>query len=122
MVRLTVRGAADAAAARAVGKAIADSALVRASFFGGDPNWGRIFAAVGAVRTPIDPADFSVAYDGVVVAESGAATGADLDALAARLASGDFTVDVVVGDGPGGAEVLTADLTPDYVRFNGERS
>lgn len=122
VVRLAVRGAADAAAARMLGRVIADSALVRSSFFGGDPNWGRIVAALGTAPVAVDPARVAIAYEGVVVAEGGAPVGADLDAVAATMASGDFTVDVTVGDGTGVCEVLTTDLTPDYVRFNGERS
>ena len=31
---------------------------------------------------------------------------------------GDFTVGVGLGDGPGKADILTTDLTPDYVLFN----
>ena len=42
--------------------------------------------------------------------------------LLSTLQHGDFTVEVAIGDGPGRAMVLTTDLTPDYVRFNGERS
>lgn len=122
VVRLKVRGAADAATARTLGRLIADSALVRASFYGGDPNWGRLVAALGTASIPVDPTWVTIAYGGVVVADGGAPVGADLDALAATLTSGDFTVDVTVGDGPAAAEVLTTDLTPDYVRFNGERS
>ena len=46
----------------------------------------------------------------------------DEAALIETLASGDFVVDVVVGRGPGSATIVTTDLTPDYVVFNGERS
>jgi N-acetylglutamate synthase/N-acetylornithine aminotransferase len=40
----------------------------------------------------------------------------------ASIADGDFDVAISVGGGDGRATVLTTDLTPDYVRFNGERS
>ena len=122
IVRLVVRGAADAAQARRLGRLVADSALVRASFYGGDPNWGRILGALGTAPEPIVPDAVHVAYEGVQVAAGGVAVPCDTDALAARLGTGDFTVDVTVGTGPGVAEVLTTDLTPQYVVFNGERS
>jgi N-acetylglutamate synthase/N-acetylornithine aminotransferase len=35
---------------------------------------------------------------------------------------GDFVVDVSVGEGTGAATILTTDLTPEYVLFNGGRS
>ncbi len=122
VVTVRIDGATDAAAARRLGRSVADSALVRASFYGADPNWGRILAALGAARVPFDPAAVTVAYEGTVVARDGVAVpDVDLDAVAGAL-TGDFTVEVTVGDGLGRAEILTTDLTPDYVTFNGERS
>ena len=122
VVAIDVSGAVDDATARNAGRAMADSALVRASFFGGDPNWGRLLGALGASDVPFDPGAFAVSYEGVSVAADGVAvaypTGVVLDAMD----SGDLSVEVTIGDGPGRATVLTADLTPDYVLFNGERS
>ncbi len=122
VVTLRIRGAVDDDAARRLGRAVADSALVRASFYGADPNWGRILAALGAARIPFDPGKVTVSYQGTVVARDGMSVpGVDHDEVAAEL-RGDFTVEVVVGDGLGEAEILTTDLTPEYVTFNGERS
>ena len=119
VVKLRIRGAGDNESARNYGRAIADSALVRSSFYGGDPNWGRILAALGSCQ--IQPSDVSIAYEGVRVASQGCAYPFD-DQKLAKLLTGDFVVDVAVGGGEGAAEIVTTDLTPDYVRFNGERS
>ena len=107
VVRLKVRGAADArdgSGRRQGDRRLCPRAgvvLRRRPQLGSHPRCRRSGADTDR------PGISSVAYDGVVGGRSGAATGADLDALAARLASGDFTVDIVVGDGPGGADVLT---------------
>ena len=122
VVVIEVSGASDAATARMAGRHLADSGLVRASFFGGDPNWGRVIGALGAGPVDFDPREVAVAYAGVTVAAEGVAVPVDESALLATLARGDFTVSVSIGDGPGSAAVLTTDLTPEYVRFNGERS
>jgi glutamate N-acetyltransferase/amino-acid N-acetyltransferase len=122
VIALRVTGAVDDAAARAAGRAISDSALVRSSFYGGDPNWGRVLGALGASDVEFDPRRVSIGYAGVVVAAAGVAADHDEGALLDSLASGDFVVAVDLGAGPGDATVLTTDLTPDYVRFNGERS
>ncbi len=122
VVTLEVSGAADTATARALGRAVADSALVRASLYGGDPNWGRIVAALGATHLPYDPEAVAVSFAGVPVAGRGARLAYDDDALGATIATGDFTVGISVGDGPGSAAVLTCDLTPAYAVLNGERS
>lgn len=122
VVTLSVTGANDDDEARELGKFVADSDLVRASFYGGDPNWGRIFAALGAAPIRVDPDAISIRFEGVLVADGGTEAVFDEQALVERLAGGGFGVDVNVGPGSGQATVLTTDLTPEYVRFNGERS
>jgi glutamate N-acetyltransferase/amino-acid N-acetyltransferase len=119
VVMLQISGANDDDGARRLGRSIADSALVRSSFYGGDPNWGRILSVLGSSR--VDPAGVRIAYAGVVVADRGVGLPFDDQELAKRL-TGDFVVEVEVGSGPGRARVVTTDLTPEYVRFNGERS
>lgn len=121
VVTVQLSGAADDGVALDLARAVADSALVRASFFGADPNWGRVLAALGSTRIPFDPGAVTIAYGGVVVAEKGQEAGADL-AMVSDLLAGDFTVAIDLGGGPGECRLLTTDLTPDYVRFNGERS
>ena len=122
VVTLEIKGAATAAQARDLGRALADSALVRSAFFGGDPNWGRILGALGASGIPFEPDEVAVTFEGVPVAAGGVPLDFDEDALVTRVAKGDFAVGVRVGAGPAHARVLTTDLTPDYVRFNSERS
>ena len=121
VVTITVTGAGSDADARRIGMTIADSSLVRSSFYGADPNWGRVFGAAGVAGVDVDPDSIEIAYDGTVVASGGVGVSVDEDELSSRL-EGDFEVSVAVGDGPGSARIVTTDLTPDYVVFNGERS
>lgn len=121
VVTIDVRGASDDETALRLARAIADSALVRSSFYGADPNWGRLLAAMGSARIPFSVSDVSISYAGVMVAEDGVDAGVDADSLSSKL-EGDFTVEIGLGAGPGSCRLLTTDLTPEYVRFNGERS
>jgi glutamate N-acetyltransferase/amino-acid N-acetyltransferase len=121
VVVLEVRGALSDAEARRLGMVVADSALVRSSFYGADPNWGRVLGALGVAGVPVDVSSVEIAYEGTVICSGGVGVAVDEDALSERL-TGDFTVGIAVGDGPGTATVVTTDLTPDYVVFNGERS
>jgi glutamate N-acetyltransferase / amino-acid N-acetyltransferase len=121
VVTIEVSGAADDLAARRIGMAVADSALVRASFYGGDPNWGRILAALGVAGEKIEPDRIEISYAGTIVCANGARVDFDEESVASVLGE-DFTVGVVVGIGAGRATITTTDLTPDYVVFNGERS
>lgn len=122
VVTLTISGAESDADARRLGMAVADSVLVRASFYGGDPNWGRIYGALGVAGVSIDPAAVAVSYQGVPVASAGSAVHFDGVALRALMKEGPLDVHISVGDGPGHGTVVTTDLTPSYVIFNGEPS
>ena len=122
VVTMRIAGAADDRSAREIGKVVADSALVRSSFYGADPNWGRVLGALGVTGWELNPEDIEIAYAGVVVARSGVAVPFDEAPVIAELEKGDFELDIVVGTGPGVATIVTTDLTPEYVVFNGERS
>lgn len=121
VVTLELTGSSDDHSARTLGMTVADSALVRSSFFGADPNWGRVFAALGVAGIDLDPNAVEISYAGTTVCSGGRGVPFDEDAVSAEL-KGDFTVSIRLGDGPGRAAVVTTDLTPDYVNFNGERS
>ena len=121
VVTMAVTGATDDAAARNIGRKVADSVLVRSSFYGADPNWGRIVAALGEVDEEVDFGDLTVSFTGTTVVRKGAGVPFDEDAVSDTM-KGDFGVAVCVGSGPGTARVFTTDLTPEYVKFNGERS
>lgn len=122
VVMIDVVGAVDDAEARRAGRLVADSALVRAAFFGGDPNWGRLLGALGATDVKFDPSEFGIAYEGIDIARDGVAVAHDAQALHQAIAAGDFSVTMTVGSGAGKARVITTDLTPDYVNFNAEYS
>src|SRR5436305_10697218 len=66
LVEIQVVGGVSEAAARAVGRAIARSALVKTAIYGADPNWGRILAAAGAAGVPLAVVSLSLpaAVDG----------------------------------------------------------
>ncbi len=121
-ITVEVRGAADAAEARRVADAVAQSPLVKTAFFAGDPNWGRILAAVGRAGVPgLDIERVTIHLDEVRIVRAGAR---DPDyreeqgrAVMARDA---VTVDIDLGRGTRSARVWTCDLSYEYVRINAE--
>jgi glutamate N-acetyltransferase/amino-acid N-acetyltransferase len=122
VVKMCISGAEDDRTARRIGKAVADSALVRASFHGADPNWGRLLGVLGVTGIPIRQEDIEISYAGTVVAQHGVAVAFDETAVIGQLEKGDFELGIVVGTGSGTASIVTTDLTPEYVVFNSERS
>jgi len=103
--RIGVDGAASAAEAERVARAIANSPLVKTALFGRDPNWGRIAQAAG------------MALAGEEVDEIGAGS-IDAAELGADLAEAE--IGVRLGRGGGSAHVYFSDLGYEYVRINAE--
>ncbi|MDQ3771569.1 MAG: bifunctional glutamate N-acetyltransferase/amino-acid acetyltransferase ArgJ [Actinomycetota bacterium] len=119
LVRVRVKGARDEEHAVALGRAVAASDLWRAAVHGGDPNWGRVLAAVGSADRNLDLGAVSVSVGGELLFERGEPAGV-LAAAAAAMRDGEFSVEVMLGQGHGSAEVLTADLSEEYVTLNAE--
>jgi len=118
VVRVTVSGAADAASARLAARAIANSNLVKCSWYGADPNWGRVVSEAGASGAPFDLDRVSVAYGEITVCEGGSAFPHDAAAVRAYLEGRELEVHCDLGLGDGRAEILSADLTHAYVDEN----
>jgi glutamate N-acetyltransferase/amino-acid N-acetyltransferase len=150
VVRVEVSGARTGGEARAFGKAVVNSPLLKAAVNGNDPNVGRLLCAVGkhagAAAIPLDPSRVRMAVGGEVVLEGGAMRldpekerrlvahlkGAELYA-SAPAPDGAFRppidfppherrveIAVDLGMGEAGAEVLGADLSHEYVTENAD--
>jgi glutamate N-acetyltransferase / amino-acid N-acetyltransferase len=117
LVRISVRGAADDDAAVALGRAVAGSTLWRAAVHGADPNWGRVLSALGSVDRSLDLGRVQLSIGTEPVFAHGAPAGS-LDTAAKVMAADEFEIDCVVGEGPGAAQVLSSDLSPEYVTLN----
>ncbi len=122
LIRVRVEQARDEAEARRVGFTVANSPLVKTAFFAGDPNWGRILAAVG--RAGIDALAIEAVeiwLDEVRIVSSGGRDPDYTEAAGQRvMAREEITVRIVLGRGGAAAEVLGCDLSYDYVRINAE--
>ena len=118
VVRLEVVGAASDAEAAAAARKIAESQLVKCSWYGQDPYWGRIASEAGSAGVAFDPDKLSVAYGGVTVASEGVTIGHDEAAVTAHMAQRDLLVTVDLHLGEGAAHVLTNDLTHAYIDEN----
>ncbi|PSK91413.1 glutamate N-acetyltransferase [Haloactinopolyspora alba] len=116
-IQIEVTGAVTEADAVEVGRAVARSNLFKAAVFGGDPNWGRVLAAVGTTGAVFEPNDIDVVMNGVRVCRAGgtelASPSTDVD-----LSGRHVHVLVELNAGERAATVLTSDLTHDYVHEN----
>ena len=117
VMRIEISGARSDEAALALARAVAASVLWRAAAHGADPNWGRILAALGSVDRSLDLASLEVRIGSEPVFAGGEPAGS-LELAAKAMDADEFSVGCVVGRGPGSAEVLSADLSPEYVELN----
>ncbi|MFN3725143.1 MAG: bifunctional glutamate N-acetyltransferase/amino-acid acetyltransferase ArgJ [Allosphingosinicella sp.] len=118
MVRLRVTGAASDSEARAAAKAIAENNLVKCSWYGADPYWGRLLAAAGSAGIAFETEKSAVAYGGILVAEQGAPLAHDEKAVTEHMAQECAEIEVMLGLGSGEAQVIGIDLGPGYIKEN----
>ncbi|WP_295449066.1 bifunctional glutamate N-acetyltransferase/amino-acid acetyltransferase ArgJ [uncultured Thiodictyon sp.] len=122
LVTVRVEGAASHAEARQVGYTIAHSPLVKTALFASDPNWGRILAAIG--RAGLDDlviAGVRVWLGEVLIVDGGGRAPTYTEAAgAAVMRAPEILIRVALGRGESSAEILTCDLSYDYVRINAE--
>lgn len=129
LLRVHVTGAASERDAVAVARKVAASDLVKTAVAGGDPNWGRVVAAVGAAGAPgtggdggaaVDPPRLHVAFGDVTLCRFGTAVAHDAGQAAAQLAGSEVDCHVALGIGTAAATVTTCDLTHGYISINAE--
>ncbi|MBI5166200.1 MAG: bifunctional glutamate N-acetyltransferase/amino-acid acetyltransferase ArgJ [candidate division NC10 bacterium] len=119
LVEVRVEGARTPEEARQVAFSVANSLLVKTAFFGEDPNWGRVMAAIGASGVELRPEAIDIYFDEVKIVERGVGLGREQELEAARVMRGRvFRLEIHLGQGRASAQVLTTDLNYDYVKIN----
>jgi len=120
-VKIEVKGAKSAAEAREIAYTIGRSPLVKTSFFGEDPNWGRVIAAAGRSGATLDPRLVDIYYEEVPVVRRGRPVGKTAEEKAKRaMKKRCFNVTVSLNVGDGDFWIWASDLTVNYVKLNAE--
>ena len=121
-VTVSVEAGASSGECLQVAYTIAHSPLVKTALFAGDPNWGRILAAVG--RAGIDDLDLQrveIHLDEVCIVRDGGRAADYTEAAGQRIMQQpELTIRVVLGRGECTEQVWTCDLSYDYVKINAE--
>lgn len=122
LITIVVEEGQTEAECLAVAYTIAHSPLVKTAFFAGDPNWGRILAAVGRAKIAdlaIDKIDIHL--DEVCIVKQGARALDYTEAMGVSVMSRDeIVVRVSLGRGEARTEIWTCDLSHEYIRINAE--
>ncbi|RMH05869.1 MAG: bifunctional glutamate N-acetyltransferase/amino-acid acetyltransferase ArgJ [Nitrospirae bacterium] len=119
VAHIVVKGARTSLEAKRVANTIATSPLVKTAFFGEDPNWGRIAAAIGRARARISPRQFHIWVNQVALVRNGIGVGPSAERQARRIMKRrQFTITVEIGPGSGMHHCWTTDFSYEYVKIN----
>ena len=124
VVTVRVNGAKTIQDADAAARAVANSALVKTSWHGGDPNWGRIIDAIGYSAATVVEEKIDIGYSAVgskkilCSLKRGQPTKATFKELCAAVAPKEFELHINLNLGRADAVMYAADLTEEYVDFN----
>lgn len=118
VVELVVAGAMNTAEAEKVARAIGNSLLVKSSWYGADPNWGRILDAAGYARVGLDESKLELFYNETPVFRHGREAGEYREQWRAIVREREFGIRLNLNRGDARFRLLTTDLTEAYVHFN----
>ncbi len=124
VVTVRVNGAKTIQDADAAARAVANSALVKTSWHGGDPNWGRIIDAIGYSPATVVEEKIDIGYSApgakriLWSLKRGQPTQATFKELCAAVAPKEFELHINLNLGQANAVMYAADLTEEYVDFN----
>jgi glutamate N-acetyltransferase/amino-acid N-acetyltransferase len=120
VMELEVTGAKSDRDAKLAAHAIATSPLVKTALHGGDPNWGRILAAVGRSGARFSLKKISLHAGAIALVSNGAPTSYSEKDAAKVFARERVPLRVDLGSGNARAVVLSSDLGHDYVSLNAD--
>jgi glutamate N-acetyltransferase/amino-acid N-acetyltransferase len=118
VIHILVNGAEKKEIAEKIARRIATSLLTKTAFFGCDPNWGRIMAAVGDANVPVQPSKIEVIMQGELLVRDGVEVPFNEEHLKKLMNKKEIELVVNLHNGKASYDIFTTDLTYDYIKIN----
>lgn len=118
VVTLEIQGCASTQSAEKIARSIGTSLLVKTSFYGSDPNWGRIVDAAGYAKVGLDIKKLDLDYEKVPVLRAGMAQEHLAEKWKEIVSKKHFSIHLNLNQGSSKYTFTTTDLSEDYVNFN----
>ena len=120
-IKINVTKAKNIQQARSVAFTVAESPLVKTAMFGSDANWGRILSAIGRDKTVEDINKLEIRLNRQPLVKKGFIHPKYSEKLASRaMQKKEIEIEIILGLGKQGFEVMTSDLSEDYVLINSD--
>jgi glutamate N-acetyltransferase/amino-acid N-acetyltransferase len=121
VIHISVKGAASPQDAKNAASTIANSSLVKTAFYGEDPNWGRIMAALGRSGIEMKENMVDILIDDIKIVKGGLGQGVEREKEAAVIMKNpEIFLTVELNVGVSNDWITTCDLTHDYVSINAD--
>jgi len=120
LIEVSVDGAVSIAEARIAARTVVSSPLVKAAVHGGDPNWGRIIAAVGRSGVEVEEANIDLSIGGVSVLKGGRPLPLNEPSVTEVFKQGEVPIRVDLNLGTASATAWGCDLSEEYVSINSQ--
>ncbi|MEJ6621171.1 MAG: bifunctional glutamate N-acetyltransferase/amino-acid acetyltransferase ArgJ [Opitutae bacterium] len=117
-VKVLVKGAKDSDSALKVARCIANSLLVKSSWYGSDPNWGRVIDAAGYAKVGLSFEKLAMFYNETPVLLNGIPLIENKTSWKEIVSSKEFTISLELNMGEAEGEIWSNDLSEEYVNFN----
>lgn len=119
-VTVRVQGGKTRKQAYRIANSVATSSLVKTALFGEDPNWGRIYCAVGNAGAPFNPDKVDILLNKNLLLKNGTPTNLPSQKLVKAMRQHEINITIDLHGGKEWEEILTCDLSYDYVKINAE--
>ncbi len=121
LVDVVINNAHSAEDALNAAKTVANSSLVKTAFYGQDPNWGRIMAALGRADVDMDETHVDIWVNDVQIVSGGLGSGEEAEKQAAEIMTRkEFVLSIDLHRGNHRDHIVTSDLTHEYININAD--
>ena len=117
-VRMKVTGAKTTEDAEKVARCVANSLLVKSSWYGSDPNWGRIIDAAGYAKVGMDFDQVDLHYNYIPALIKGEPQVGNKSQWKEIVSGKEFSITLHLNMGKASGEIWSNDLSEEYVNFN----
>ncbi|MBN2240986.1 MAG: bifunctional glutamate N-acetyltransferase/amino-acid acetyltransferase ArgJ [Dehalococcoidales bacterium] len=120
LIEVNVTGAKSISDARKAARGVVCSSLIKTAVHGGDPNWGRVVAAVANAGIDVELEQIDLSIGNVAILEAGRPLPFNEASVVRALEQKEVVISINLNEGRGTATAWGCDMSEEYVGINSE--